>query len=87
MRRRFKKVGRLRRVTHLAEFGTSIASRLASLSSPKHLVKRFFDHHYTSPVVVRHKKENGSKEWPIASGEALNGCVESFKSQARNCEM
>ena len=37
---------RLRRVTHLAEFGTSIASRLASLSSPKHLVKRFFDHHY-----------------------------------------
>ena len=26
------------------------------------------------------------KEWPIASGETSYGCVESFKSQARNCE-
>ena len=42
--------------------------------------------HETSKVANNRHGED-AKEWPIASGKAPDGCVESFKSQARNCEM
>ena len=37
--------------------------------------------------IINNKHAKDAKEWPIASGKAPDGCVESFKSQARNCEM
>ena len=79
-------MGRLRRVTHLAEFGTSIASRLASLSSLKHLVKRFFDHHYTGPVGIRQKMGQKNGQSPQAKPSMVALKVSSLKLGIARCE-
>ena len=79
-------MGRLRRVTHLAEFGTSMALRLASLSSPKHLVKRFFDHHYTGPVGIRQKMGQKNGQSPQAKPSMVALKVSSLKLGIARCE-